>query len=108
LGMLAAPLGAAWAQGFTTAMPIPDDFPALREAAMVRAFLRAAGRRDAHPAQESDGHLGGLDVDLLVMRGDCGEEIPVSEADVAMVPLACSPRLRVVPVWTGGVRRRHR
>ncbi len=101
LGLLTAPLAAAWAHGFTAAMLIPEDLPAAREEAMVRAFLLAAAERDAHPAQESDGHLGGLDVDLLVVRGGCGEEIRVPDADVAVVPLACAPRPRAVPVWTG-------
>lgn len=104
LGMLTAPFGAAWAHGFTAAMLIPGDLPTAREQAMVTAFLLAAAERDVHPAQQSDGHLGGLDVDLRVVRGGCGEEIRVAEADVAMAPLACAPRPRAVPVWTGARR----
>ncbi len=55
--------GQARAHGFNVALVVPLSGPAAAEGAHMRdGFLLAAGERDAHANQESDGHLGGLDV----------------------------------------------
>ena len=40
------------------------------QAAAMQAFLLASGERDGHAEEESDGHLGGLDVYVSVVEND--------------------------------------
>ncbi|HSG95807.1 MAG TPA: hypothetical protein VLA28_09815, partial [Afifellaceae bacterium] len=66
-------MGAAYAHSFNVALLVGSSGPAAGEDEQVRdGFLLATRERDSHPDEESDGHLGGLDVYLLMVedRGD--------------------------------------
>ena len=52
-------LNSAWAHSFNILYIAPFSDPAGQSA--LRGFLLATGEEDAHEAEESDGHLGGLD-----------------------------------------------
>ena len=56
---------AAMAHEFTTALYVTGENRAQRLAEAVNGFLLAADERDGHPAETSDGHLGGVDVQIL-------------------------------------------
>ncbi len=60
---------AALAHSFNVTMLVPIDSSDRRGDA-IEAFLLASGERDAHANEESDGHLGGLDVYLEVIVVD--------------------------------------
>lgn len=63
----------AFAHSFKVALVIPSSSATLEEARQVRqGFMVATAERDSHPDQESDGHLGGLDVYVSVLddQGD--------------------------------------
>ena len=78
IAALALKINPAIAHSFNVALVIP-----LSNAAMVRGrqildgFMLATGERDSHPGQESDGHLGGLDVYVTVIeeKGNVTAEI---------------------------------
>ncbi len=62
--------GAALAHSFNVALVIPLSGGAEAEDRQVLAgFMLATAERDGHPDQESDGHLGGLDVYVSVIDG---------------------------------------
>lgn len=50
-------------------------------------FMQAASERDSHPDQESDGHLGGLDVYVRAVdaRGDLRAELGRKPADIVVM-----------------------
>ena len=63
----------AKAHSFNVAMVIALAEPSIADAAQVRnGFLLSTRERDSHPDEESDGHLGGLDVYLYTV--DLGRE----------------------------------
>ena len=72
---------AAFAHSFSVALVAPAG---ARVQAM-QAFLRASGERDGHETQESDGHLGGLDVYVSIF------EIDVNAADLRTRVVASEP-----------------
>ena len=57
--------GAGAAHEFTAAILVAGDNGEARLADAVRGMLLAADERDGHPAETSDGHLGGVDVQIL-------------------------------------------
>lgn len=57
--------GAALAHSFTAGLVVAGEAPAAGLAEAVRGFLLAADERDGHANETSDGHLGGLDVNVL-------------------------------------------
>lgn len=60
----------ALAHGFNVALVIAQSSAASVAARQVRqGFMLATTERDGHPDQESDGHLGGLDVYVSVIDG---------------------------------------
>ena len=61
----------AWAHSFNVALIIPAS-PEGRE--IRDGFMLATTERDSHPDEESDGHLGGLDVYVTVI--EAGESGP--------------------------------
>ncbi len=70
-GLIGASLAtAAAAHEFTAALMVhgPDREARLAEA--VNGFLLAADERDGHAAETSDGHLGGVDVQILPLPRD--------------------------------------
>ena len=63
--------------------------PAGDQAVAMQAFLLASGERDGHAAEESDGHLGGLDVYVSVVEngGDfvsLANEVMATEPDIVV------------------------
>lgn len=74
--------GVANAHSFNVALLIGAADPAAADGSAVRdGFLLATRERDGHSGQESDGHLGGLDVYLFVIDG--GDD-PVAAARAAL------------------------
>ena len=70
--------GRALAHRFNVALVIPLSNAASAQGRQIRdGFMLATKERDSHPDQESDGHLGGLDVYVTVIDelGDVGAEI---------------------------------
>ena len=68
----------ALAHRFNVALVIPLANGASIQGGQIRdGFMLATGERDSHPDQESDGHLGGLDVYVTVIdaNGDVGAAI---------------------------------
>ena len=58
--------GNVYAHSFTVALIAPSSGANMEIGVHVRdGFLRATRERDSHPNEESDGHLGGLDVYLI-------------------------------------------
>jgi ABC-type branched-subunit amino acid transport system substrate-binding protein len=57
--------------GFVTTLTGPH---ASRGKQALDGFLLATGERDAHPGEESDGHLGGLDVYVFRIDSNLGAE----------------------------------
>lgn len=62
---LALAAGAARAHEFTAAILAVGEGREARLAEAVKGFLLAADERDGHAAETSDGHLGGVDVQVL-------------------------------------------
>ncbi len=61
-------MGPANAHSFNVALLVGQSGPAASDGDQIRdGFLLATRERDAHPDQESDGHLGGLDVYLFLI-----------------------------------------
>jgi ABC-type branched-subunit amino acid transport system substrate-binding protein len=68
----------AFAHRFNVALVVPLSGAALVQGRQIReGFMLATTERDSHPDQESDGHLGGLDVYVTVLdeQGDVAAEI---------------------------------
>lgn len=83
----------AEAHEFTVAI-IGDGSDATDDAQIadvVRGFIVATDERDGHPSETSDGHLGGLDVQILVVPLSAVAEIdalvgtPSNPADIAFL-----------------------
>jgi outer membrane PBP1 activator LpoA protein len=63
-------MSAANAHSFNVALLVGQSGPAASEGDQIRdGFLLATRERDSHPDEESDGHLGGLDVYFFVVEG---------------------------------------
>lgn len=61
----------AFAHRFNVALVIPLSGAASSQGRQIReGFMLATRERDSHPDQESDGHLGGLDVYVSVIDGN--------------------------------------
>jgi outer membrane PBP1 activator LpoA protein len=70
--------GRARAHRFNVALVVPLSNAASAQGRQIReGFMLATKERDSHPDQESDGHLGGLDVYVTVIdeQGDFATEI---------------------------------
>jgi ABC-type branched-subunit amino acid transport system substrate-binding protein len=81
LTMIAAPVftqDPALAHRFNVALVVPLSNATSAQGGQIReGFMLATKERDSHPDQESDGHLGGLDVYVTVVdeRGDLAADI---------------------------------
>ncbi len=86
--------GGLRAHGFDLALFVPLSGPEREIGEEMRAgFLEATREFDAHPGQESDGHLGGLDVYVTVVdsaRAESGITLP---GDPAFLVGRLPPRL---------------
>ncbi|MFP6746596.1 MAG: hypothetical protein VCD66_03220 [Alphaproteobacteria bacterium] len=64
------PINPALAHGFRVALIVPGpNAGSVQGGQFQKGFMLAATERDGHPDQESDGHLGGLDVYVEVIYG---------------------------------------
>lgn len=83
--------GTALAHSFTAALVVVGEDREARLAEAVRGFLLAADERDGHPDETSDGHLGGVDVQVLALPRDAAGLVeglvgtPDEPADVVVV-----------------------
>lgn len=80
----------ALAHSFNVALILPPSNTSLDKGRQIReGFMLATAERDSHPDQESDGHLGGLDVYVRVIdeQGDINADIGriVSQGDTDIV-----------------------
>ena len=63
IAAMALPVSLAGAHGFNVALVVPLSGPLATEGSQIRdGFMLATKERDSHANEESDGHLGGLDV----------------------------------------------
>lgn len=92
LGTAFACIGTAGlAHEFTAGLYLSDPLAQSRLADVVNGFLLATEERDSHANETSDGHLGGLDVQILPMPAEYGDSIEglyrrrVGEPDVVVV-----------------------
>ena len=61
----------AFAHRFNVALVIPQSGGASPQGQQIlNGFMLATAERDSHPGQESDGHLGGLDVYVTAIDGN--------------------------------------
>ncbi|MBA3909938.1 MAG: hypothetical protein C0524_08620 [Rhodobacter sp.] len=83
--------GIASAHSFTAALLVFGENREASLAEAVRGFLLAADERDGHASETSDGHLGGVDVQILPLPRDAAGLVegligsPVEPADVVIV-----------------------
>jgi hypothetical protein len=89
---IAAAAGPALAHRFNVTLVVPPSNGGALQGQQIRdGFMLATSERDGHPDQESDGHLGGLDVYVTVIggQGDIAAEIERSaslgKADIVAV-----------------------
>ena len=78
IAALALTINPAFAHSFNVALVIPLSNAAMAQGRqMLDGFMLATRERDSHPGQESDGHLGGLDVYVTVIdeMGDVTADI---------------------------------
>ena len=66
---------AAIAHEFTAALLVTGEKQEAGLAQAVNGFLLAADERDGHPAETSDGHLGGVDVQVLPLPADAAGRV---------------------------------
>ena len=71
----AALAGFAQAHEFTAAIMIVGEDRETVLADAVRGFLMAADESDGHPDETSDGHLGGIDVQILPLPSDAASAV---------------------------------
>lgn len=64
------------AHEFTAGLHVPGPDANSRLPEIVAGFLLAADERDGHEGETSDGHLGGVDVQVLPLPRDSGASIP--------------------------------
>ncbi|MFV2033613.1 MAG: hypothetical protein ACC631_00630 [Halocynthiibacter sp.] len=89
VALLSVGVPAAVAHSFTTLLVLPES--AMQSEARQdaeRAFLLASEERDGHAQQESDGHLGGLDVYLKFATPDAADIIAAAAPDIVAAPFA--------------------
>jgi len=75
------------AHSFNVVMVVPDQVSPDVHRDMCLAFLVASEERDAHANQESDGHLGGLDVYITIAGLGARDRINAANPDILSLPL---------------------
>lgn len=83
---------AAWAHSFNVVMVVPDDLAQGVRDDMAAAFLVASEEQDGHANEESDGHLGGLDVYITLAAVGDRARIDAADPDILALPLAGEAR----------------
>jgi hypothetical protein len=83
---------AAWAHSFNVVMVVPDDLAQGVRDDMAAAFLVASEERDGHANEESDGHLGGLDVYITLAAMGDRARIDAADPDILALLLAGDAR----------------
>lgn len=83
---------AAWAHSFNVVMVVPDDMAQGARNDMAAAFLVASEERDGHANEESDGHLGGLDVYITLAAAGDQARIDGADPDILALPMAGDAR----------------
>lgn len=78
---------AALAHSFNVVMAVPDDLAQDVRNDMTAAFLVASEELDSHEGEESDGHLGGLDVYITLAGLGDRDRIASAEPDILALPL---------------------
>ena len=66
----------ASAHEFTAGLHVSGPGSDTRRAEIIAGFLLAADERDGHPGETSDGHLGGVDVQVLPLPRGSGTGVP--------------------------------
>ncbi len=89
IGLGLAALGApAAAHEFNLALVVPPGSDAqTRRDDMRTAFLIASRERDGHAAETSEGHLGGMDVQLELIGEDKLDDLAALRPDFVLAPL---------------------
>lgn len=78
--------GPAAAHEFTAAILSVGEGRDVRLAEAVRGFLLAAEERDGHAGQTSDGHLGGVDVNILPLPAEAAAKVDELNGEPAATP----------------------
>lgn len=68
-------VSSAAAHQFTAAILVVGEQRETRLAEAVRGFLLAADERDGHAGETSDGHLGGVDVQILPLQSEAAGQV---------------------------------
>lgn len=87
--------GIAAAHSFTAAILVVGENVEQDLAEAVRGFLLAADERDGHPNETSDGHLGGVDVQVLPLPAEAAglvEGLNGSPDELADVVIVLGPK----------------
>ncbi len=84
---LVASAPVALAHSFNVVIAVPDAVSQQTRDEMSAAFLIASEERDGHDNQESDGHLGGLDVYLTLSALRDTRRIAAADPDIVSLPL---------------------
>jgi hypothetical protein len=75
----------ASAHSFNVVLVVPADVSTAVRADMTSAFLVASEERDGHADEESDGHLGGLDVYVTLAGQDQRDLIVAADPDIVVL-----------------------
>lgn len=81
----AASLSHAEAHSFNTVLIVSPDTDPAAERGIVQSFLLASEETDQHADQTSDGHLGGLDVYLTVVRGPDWDAVAAADPQFIVI-----------------------
>lgn len=65
LGLMVTGAGSVMAHSFSVGILTPDAPDKAQLISAVRGFLVASAERDGHPDETADGHVGGLDVNIV-------------------------------------------
>lgn len=79
--------GALWAHSFDAALVVSDDADPAIQQDMMHAFLLASEETDGHEGQESDGHLGGMDVYLMLFQSSQSGALMQAGPDFIVLPM---------------------
>ncbi|MEC5321899.1 MULTISPECIES: hypothetical protein [unclassified Aurantimonas] len=101
LALVGGLVSPARGHSFTTVLIVQPDTPDTARSEIVAAFLLAADERDGHADEESDGHLGGLDVYLVPVRAGELADIANAAPDVIAALLPVEAGLDDVAKATG-------
>lgn len=92
--------GTAAAHEFTTAILSVGEDREVRLAEAVRGFLLAAAEHDDHAGRTSDGHLGGVDVNILPLPVGAATKVDSLNGEPAAIPdvvVVIGPETKAVP-----------